>query len=265
MTFSFILLVVVPLVLLGILLLLLGIVTLLAFRLARHSSLTMIQSVLWMTAWYLTRIQWRAKIEGQFPDLGGSGSIIICNHRSSIDPFYFQTSVKEVMCWMVAAEYFKHGFFGWFLRKCEAIPVNRGGVDTASTKMAIRLAASGRMVGMFPEGRINTTDQLMRPIRPGAIVVALKAHVPVIPCYLEGSPFRGTEWSPFLMRANVRVCIGQPIDLSEYYGQHRDAEQVRKATRQCIQAITDLAGQPDFEPVFAGKKWNTDNVAANLD
>lgn len=260
MSLSFVLLVVVPLVLLGILLLLLCIFALLAFRLAHQSSLTVTQSVLWLTAWYLTRIQWRAKIEGQFPDLGGSGAVVICNHHSSIDPFYFQTSVKEVMCWMVAGEYFRHWFFGWFLRTCDAIPVNRGGIDTASTKLAIRLAANGRLVGIFPEGRINKTDQLMRPVRPGAITVAIKAQVPVIPCYLEGSPYRGTEWSPFLMRANVRACIGQPIDLSKYYGQHRDTKQVREAMRQCIKAIADLAGQPDFEPIFAGKKWNVDNV-----
>ena len=33
-----------------------------------------------------------------------------------------------------------------------------GGIDTAATKTAIRLAQAGELVGMFPEGRINDTD-----------------------------------------------------------------------------------------------------------
>ena len=34
---------------------------------------------------------------------------------------------------------------------------------------AIRLAAEGGLVGMFPEGAINTTDEFMRPVRPGGM------------------------------------------------------------------------------------------------
>jgi 1-acyl-sn-glycerol-3-phosphate acyltransferase len=107
----------------------------------------------------------------------------------------------------------------------------------------------------LPEGRINTTDELMLPVRPGAIVVALKAGAPIVPCYIEGAPYRGTPWSPFLMRARARVRYGQPIDLSPYYGREKDGELVRNLLVQCVKAIADLAGQPDFEPRLAGRQW----------
>ena len=42
----------------------------------------------------------------------------------------------------------------------------------------------GELVGMFPEGRINTTDQLLLPGRSGAALIALKARAPVVPCYI---------------------------------------------------------------------------------
>ena len=50
---------------------------------------------------------------------------------------------------------------------------------------------------MLPEGRINTTDEFMLPVRPGAIVVALKAGAPIVPCYIEGAPYRGNPLEPF--------------------------------------------------------------------
>ena len=56
--------------------------------------------------------------------------------------------------------------------------------------MAIRYAQEGGLVGLFPEGRVNTTDELLLPGRPGAALIALRARVPVIPCYVQGAALR---------------------------------------------------------------------------
>jgi 1-acyl-sn-glycerol-3-phosphate acyltransferase len=216
---------------------------------------TISQTFFWLLAHFYARIMWRTKIEGEFPIQGEGNAVIICNHRSSIDPFFVQIALRRVVHWMVAREYCEHPILGFFLRIAEVIPVNRGGIDTASTKAAIRYALNGGIVGMLPEGRINTTDELMLPVRPGAIVVALKTNAPIVPCYIEGAPYRGTPWSPFLMRARARVRYGQPIDLSPYSGREKDGELVRELLVQCVKAIATLAGQPDFEPRLAGRQW----------
>jgi 1-acyl-sn-glycerol-3-phosphate acyltransferase len=158
---------------------------------------------------------------------------------------------------MVAREYCEHPVFGPFLRAAVVIPVNRGGIDTKATKIAIRTVCDGGAVGMFPEGRINTTDAFMRPVRPGAIVVALKCKATIVPCYVEGAPYRGTAWSPFFMRAKVRLHFGEPIDVSAYFGQERDPEIVHRLLIQSVKAIATLAGHPDFEPTVAGRQWKT--------
>ena len=72
-------------------------------------------------------------------------------------------------------EYVMSPAFAWVLRTIEVIPVNRGGIDTAATKQAIRYASQGDLVGMFPEGRINEGGQFLLPGRPGAAMIALKA------------------------------------------------------------------------------------------
>ncbi len=224
--------------------------------LVRSTQYTVVQTFFWLVAKFLTRVLWRTRVEGTFP-IGGSGSaVVICNHRSSIDPFFIQIAVRRVIHWMVAREFCEHRVLGFFLRIPEVIPVNRGGVDTASMKSAIRLVTEGGMVGLLPEGRINITDKFMGPVRPGAIVVALKGHAPVVPCYIEDAPYGGTTWSPFLIRTKTLVRYGEPIDLSPYYGQEKDNALVRRLLIECVTAIAQLAGHDDFVPELAGRKWH---------
>jgi 1-acyl-sn-glycerol-3-phosphate acyltransferase len=111
---------------------------------------------------------------------------------------------------------------------------------------------------MFPEGRINTTDEFMLPGRPGAAMVALRARVPIIPCYIEGAPYGKGALSPFLMPAIVRLTVGEPIDLSPYYDRDRDDGVLEEVTRLLMRRIAQLAGRNDFEPKIAGRKWLPD-------
>ncbi len=226
-------------------------------RIVRSTQYTPSQTFFWLLATFLTRVLWRAKIEDPFPIAGQGNAVVICNHRSSVDPFFVQVSVVRVVHWMVAREYCEHPILGFFLKIAQVIPVNRGGIDTASTKAAIRIVSEGGMVGMLPEGRINTSDKFMGSVRPGAIIVALKGQAPIVPCYIENAPYKGTTSSPFFMRARSRVRYGKPIDLSPYYGQEKDAELVRKLLIQCVSAIAELAGRPDFVPELAGRRWKS--------
>jgi 1-acyl-sn-glycerol-3-phosphate acyltransferase len=221
----------------------------------RRSPYTAVQSLLFFVNVLLTRMLWRVDVPRGLPIGEQQGAVIILNHRSSVDPFFIQLVAGRPVHWMVAREYCEHPAFGWFLRICEVIPVNRGGGDTASTKAAIRLAAGGGLIGMLPEGRINMTGQFMLPSRPGAVLIALKARVPVVPCYIEDSPYDRYVWSPFFLRARVRVRFGEPIDLSEYFGRERENGVVKELTRRCIGEIARLAGLEDYQPKIAGRDW----------
>ena len=221
----------------------------------RRTSYSPFQYALWFTATLLVRLLWRAQLPRRWPPETEQGVVVVCNHRSSIDPFFLQVCCQRPMHWMVAREYCEHPAFRWFLTACEVIPVNRGGIDTASTKMAIRYAQEGGRVGMFPEGRINMTTQLMLPIRPGAVLVALRARVPILPCYISGSPYLGTPWSPFFMTARVRVQFGDVIDLMPHYDQEPDDQLVREVMTRVVREIARLADAEDFEPTFAGRRW----------
>ena len=129
---------------------------------------------MWSVNYLITRLLWGTRIEGTLQVSPGQGAIIVANHRSSIDPSFVQICVRRVVYWMVAREYCEAPIIGGLLRAFQVIPVGRGGIDTAATKLAIRRAQEGGLVGMFPEGRINETEQLLLPGRPGAALVALQ-------------------------------------------------------------------------------------------
>jgi 1-acyl-sn-glycerol-3-phosphate acyltransferase len=222
---------------------------------ARQTQFTFGQLPLMALNAFYSRVMWRATLRGAIELPPGQGGVIICNHRCPLDPAFVGLAVDHMVHWMVAKEYWANPVLRWFFHTCQCIPVGRGGVDTAATKIAIRYATSGQLVGMFPEGRINETDQLLLAARPGFVWVALKTHVPVIPCYIEGAPYDGTVWGCLFMPAKVRLVIGKPIDLSPYYGREREHEVLEMLTKRLLQEIATLAGDPEFEPRLAGRRW----------
>jgi 1-acyl-sn-glycerol-3-phosphate acyltransferase len=221
----------------------------------RKTDYSWVQFSFWVIANCLTRFLWRTTYANPLPEDAHRGVIFVCNHGSGIDPFFLQVLCKRPIRWMVAKEYCEHRIFGWFLRHCEVISVSRGGIDTSATKAAIRCAQQGGMLGMFPEGRLNMTEELLLPVRPGAVVVALRTGTPLLPCYIDGAPTRGTAMSSFFMRARVRVSFGEMIDVSEYQEMEQSDQLVVEIMTRVVLDIAKLAGREDYVPQFAGRKW----------
>jgi 1-acyl-sn-glycerol-3-phosphate acyltransferase len=220
---------------------------------------------MWTINFLIARLLWGARVEGELRLPSHQGAVIVANHCSSIDPSFIQLYMRRVVHWMVAREYCESGFAGWLLSKLQVISVGRGGIDTAAIKQAIRLTRAGGLVGIFPEGRINESHQtLLLPGRPGAALVALRARVPIIPMYIAGSPYDGTSLGPLLMRARVRIKIGPSLDLSSYFGREKAEGVMEEITRRVLQEIAKLAGQPEFQPELAGRRWRLGDEEAEI-
>ncbi len=223
---------------------------------------TLPQALLYLLNRLITSLLWRVRVTGMLPVRPGRPAVIVSNHISGIDPLLIQRAANCCVHWMVAREYVEHPMMAWAFRILGAIRVNRGGVDTAALKQAIRVLERGEPVGMFPEGRINTRpdENVLLPGRPGAAWVALRARVPVVPCYVSGSPYNGTALGSFLMPARTRVVVGEPIDISEYYDRADEREVQQELTRRFLIAIAKLAGNPLFEPKLAGRRWKPEEA-----
>lgn len=243
--------------------------------LIRRSDYSLWESCLYLPTYLMGRLVWRVHFTNSPPDALKNGALLVSNHRSSVDPFFVQLAAKRRVHWMVAKEYFDSVVFGPILRAVQAIPTNRSGMDTASTKLAMRITKAGRLVGMFPEGRLNHTSDPLVSIRSGAAVVATRSQVPIIPLLIQGSPYRRTVWSPLFIPGRVAITFGQPIypastEASASSGNdesvdvtsstvpaENNSELLADSDAMIVQwakQVVALAGHPDFPIELASKR-----------
>ncbi|MEZ6137969.1 MAG: lysophospholipid acyltransferase family protein [Pirellulaceae bacterium] len=229
--------------------------------LIRCSDYGLWESCLYLPTYLMGRLVWRVHFTNSPPKEIQGGAILVSNHRSSVDPFFVQLAARRRVHWMVAKEYCDHFVFGPILKAVQAIPTNRSGMDTASTKQAMQITRQGRLVGMFPEGRLNHTSDPLVPIRSGAALVAAKSQVPILPLFIEGSPYRRTVWSPLFIPGHVAITFGQPIyppaqdaePSVEREGEERFSDSDAMILEWGKQVVA-MAGHPEFPVQLAAKR-----------
>jgi 1-acyl-sn-glycerol-3-phosphate acyltransferase len=142
------------------------------------------------------------------------GGIIAPNHTSSLDPLLVQSVLAVPIRWMMAKEYLETPGLGWLFRAVQVIPVNRTGQDLASTRAALRALRDGEVLGIFPEGKIETSREML-PLAPGIAYLAAQARTRVIPVWIEGTQRRQTMVGSYLMPQEANVAFGRPIDVGK--------------------------------------------------
>src|SRR5262245_5989230 len=131
-------------------------------------------------------------------------AILACNHISGLDPILIQSCTRRVIVWMTAHEYVEQPGLRWIFRRVGAIPVKRGERDMSATRQALRALADGHVLGLFPEGQIETTRELL-PFQTGVAVLAARTGTPIYPAAIEGTQ-RGREMlDAYLHRQKSRL------------------------------------------------------------
>lgn len=165
----------------------------------------------------------------------GAG-ILVCNHISGLDPLLLQSALPRAVVWMMAAEYYRIKGINWFLRQIDAIPVDRSGRDLVATRGALRALEAGRILGVFPEGRIAADEEFL-PFQVGVALMAIKARVPIYPAYVEGTQ-RGKEMVEAFRQRNCSVvAFGPPLVLPQESTGREDLEAATALIRESIESL----------------------------
>src|SRR5262249_21629413 len=129
-----------------------------------------------------------------------------------------------------------------FCRILGCIPVRRDGRDVSATRAALRALKDGRVVPIFPEGRILPKSGLeLGEGKPGAAFIALHSGVPVIPAYIRGTPPTKYVGKALYWPSGARVRYGPPGDPPGLPGGDRpDKETLDAATGRLMDAIRAL-------------------------
>lgn len=176
-------------------------------------------------------------------------ALIVGNHRSPVDPLYLWYGYSagnpgapvRPIGFMMAKEYYELPGFNFMFRALQSIPVARDGTDMGSAREALKHLKAGQLVGVFPEGRINTDRDLL-PANPGIAWLALRAKVPVYPAFIHNAPQGKHITEPFYTPNRVRVEFGEPIDLSEFHGTRKTQELLNQVTHRLMSRLAELGG-----------------------
>jgi 1-acyl-sn-glycerol-3-phosphate acyltransferase len=163
-------------------------------------------------------------------------AILVCNHISGLDPLMIQSVCPRAIVWMMAREYYDIKILNWFFRTINAIPVDRSGRDLAPTRAALRALGEGRVLGIFPEGRIEETHDLL-PFQTGVAMMAIKTGVPVYPAYLDGTQRRMPMLRAFLTPNEATLSFGPPV---VFHRTSTSKEALEAATGRIQEAVENL-------------------------
>lgn len=209
--------------------------------------------VLFVISRFYTPFWFRNRVAAGCPIPSEGSALILPNHRSPIDPMAVFSSTQlrregdriRRIEFLTAVEYCDLGGpLGFITKHMHVIPVARSGRDMGPVKEALRRLREGKLVGVFPEGRINTGSGLL-PGSPGVAWLALHSQAPVYPVFIHNAPQTGSMVAPFLMFSRIQVRIGEAIDLSPYYGRRINQALLDEVTGVLMRQLAELGGVED--------------------
>jgi len=136
-------------------------------------------------------------------------AIVICNHVSYMDAILLGSAAPRPIQFVVLHWMYDLLILRWFYWGMGTIPV-RAGTDARGLRRAVRALASGRMVGLFPEGT-RSPDGRVGGARPGAALLAALSGAPVVPAFIEGARDSMPIGGRFPMPARIHVRFGPAI------------------------------------------------------
>ncbi len=129
------------------------------------------------------------------------GRVILAgNHTNNLDVFMLGASTRRPVRFIAKNELMK-GIAKPFFKGMGIVPVNRKIKDTTVVPTAVKLLENDSIVGIFPEGTINRTKDIIIPFKTGAIRMAIEAKSPIIPFAIIG------KYTKF--KKGVKIIFGE--------------------------------------------------------
>lgn len=128
---------------------------------------------------------YRPTIIGKENILDDVGVVLAGNHTNYFDSALLISSTKRVVHFMAKEELSK-GIFSFIFKNMGLIFVNRKVKDKKSLCSAIKYLENDKVIGIFPEGTINRTDDVIMPFKYGAVKMANVSDSFLVPFVIKG-------------------------------------------------------------------------------
>lgn len=137
-----------------------------------------------------------------------NGAVILAgNHTGNLDAAMMLYGPKRIVHMLAKKELFSNKLSNWFFRSMGAIPVDRKIHDSNAKTEAIKVLTEGDVIGIFPEGTVNRTDEYLLPFKFGAVSFASKTGASVVPFAICG------KYKIF--KDNIIIIYGKPYKVGD--------------------------------------------------
>ena len=114
------------------------------------------------------------------------GRILLAgNHTKWLDPVLLVSVVKRQVHFLAKEELF-HGLTKPIVKGMGCVPVNRKIHDKNALQGAIDFLNNDLCVGIFPEGTITRTDDIIMPFKIGAVKACSETNSKLVPFVITG-------------------------------------------------------------------------------
>ena len=149
---------------------------------------------------------YRPEFEGR-NNIPKSGSVILAgNHTNNLDAAIMIAGPKRVVHMLAKKELFKSKISNAFFRSMGCIPVDRKIHDENAKSEAIEVLKNNEVIGIFPEGTVNRTNDIILPFKYGAVSFAKKTVAYIVPFTITGK-YK-------LFRRNIKITYGKPYKVT---------------------------------------------------
>ncbi|MFW6381414.1 MAG: lysophospholipid acyltransferase family protein [Bacillota bacterium] len=170
--------------------------------------------------------RWQVKGKQNRPRQGQL--IVMANHISNLDPPIVGCVMNRQVHFMAKAELFTNPIVGWTFKKIGVFPIKRGKPDRKALKKAFKILESDKVLGIFPEGTRQQDGQLGQA-KPGAVLIALHSQSPILPIGIKNSN----------NSQQIKVSIGEPFTLDQYYDRRLSREEKEEAGELIMKKIDE--------------------------
>lgn len=157
------------------------------------------------------------KVKGEKNLISDRAVLYVCNHQSNFDIPILISKIKDRKGFIAKIELKKFLIVNKWMNEINCVFMDRNDIRQSAKTIieGIRILKNGHSMVVFPEGTRSIDGKLI-DFKPGAMKLALKSKVPIVPVTINGSKNIMPKGSKIIYANEVELVIDKPIYYEDY-------------------------------------------------